>query len=136
VAGVDFVDDSLSTNVLPTLAAVDAFGGRRVALLVGGHDRGIDYAPLAEGLTGRADLLVLCLPDSGPRIAEALRAGAPDVDVREVPDLSDGVRAGFGWARPDGVVLLSPAAPSFGRYRNYEERAADFVRSMESLSGS
>jgi UDP-N-acetylmuramoylalanine--D-glutamate ligase len=105
-----------------------------VALLVGGHDRGIDYAPLAAGLAGRADLLVLCLPDSGPRIAEALRAGAPDLDVREVPALSDGVRAGFEWARPDGVVLLSPAAPSFGRYRNYEDRAADFVRSMESLT--
>jgi UDP-N-acetylmuramoylalanine--D-glutamate ligase len=33
-------------------------------------------------------------------------------------------------------VLLSPAAPSFGRYRNYEERAADFVRTVESLSAS
>jgi UDP-N-acetylmuramoyl-L-alanine---L-glutamate ligase len=133
VDGVDFVDDSLSTNVLPTLAAVDAFRSRRVALLVGGHDRGIDYAPLAAGLTGRADLLVLCLPDSGPRIAETLRTGAPDLDVREVPALSDGVRAGFEWARPDGVVLLSPAAPSFGQYRDYADRAADFVRSMESL---
>jgi UDP-N-acetylmuramoylalanine--D-glutamate ligase len=132
--GVDFVDDSLSTNVLPTLAAVDAFRGRRVALLVGGHDRGIDYAPLAEGLAGRDGLLVLCLPDSGARIAQALRTDAPDLDVREVSELSEGVRAGFQWARPDGVVLLSPAAPSFGRYRNYEERAADFVRSVESLS--
>jgi UDP-N-acetylmuramoylalanine--D-glutamate ligase len=136
VDGVDFVDDSLSTNVLPTLAAVDAFRGRRVALLVGGHDRGIDYAPLAEGLAGRPDLLALCLPDSGPRIAAALRSGAPDVDVQEVADLPEGVRAGFEWARPDGVVLLSPAAPSFGRYRNYEERAADFVRTVESLTGN
>jgi UDP-N-acetylmuramoylalanine--D-glutamate ligase len=136
VDGVDFVDDSLSTNVLPTLAAVDAFRGRRVALLVGGHDRGIDYAPLAEGLTGRADLLAICLPDSGTRIAAALRSGAPDVDVREVADLPEGVREGFEWARPNGVVLLSPAAPSFGRYRNYEERAADFVRTVESLGGS
>ncbi|MEX0790605.1 MAG: UDP-N-acetylmuramoyl-L-alanine--D-glutamate ligase [Actinomycetota bacterium] len=41
VDGVDFVDDSLSTNVLPTIAAVSAFEGRRVALLVGGMDRGI-----------------------------------------------------------------------------------------------
>jgi UDP-N-acetylmuramoyl-L-alanine---L-glutamate ligase len=134
VDGVHFVDDSLSTNVLPTLAAVDAFRGRRVALLVGGHDRGIDYTPLAEGLTGRPDpLLVLCLPDSGPRIAEALRTGAPDLDVRELADVPTAVRAGFEWARPDGVVLLSPAAPSFGRYRNYEERAADFTGSMQAL---
>ena len=52
VAGVTFVDDSLSTNVLPTLAALDAFPGRRVALIVGGQDRGIDYAPLAAGVAG------------------------------------------------------------------------------------
>ena len=52
VGGVTFVDDSLSTNVLPTLAALDAFPGRRIALIVGGHDRGIDYAPLAAGVAG------------------------------------------------------------------------------------
>ena len=40
----------LSTNVLPTLAALDSFPGRRVALIVGGQDRGIDYAPLAAGV--------------------------------------------------------------------------------------
>ena len=49
VGGVSFVDDSLSTNVLPTLAALDAFPGRRIALIVGGHDRGIDYAPWRPG---------------------------------------------------------------------------------------
>src|SRR4029450_11026846 len=68
VGGVTFVHDSLSTNVLPTLAAMDAFPGRRVALIAGGHDRGIDYAPLAAGLAARdAPTLVLAVPDSGPR---------------------------------------------------------------------
>jgi len=43
----------------------------------------------------------------------------------------DAVRAGFDWARPDGVVLLSPAAPSFGRFRDYRERGAAFVVAME-----
>ena len=40
VGAVEFVDDSLSTNVLPARAALEAFAGRPVALLVGGHDRG------------------------------------------------------------------------------------------------
>ena len=53
VGGVTFVDDSLSTNVLPTLAALDAYPGRRIALIVGGHDRGIDYAPLAAAVVAR-----------------------------------------------------------------------------------
>ena len=77
VGGVTFVDDSLSTNVLPTLAALDAFPGRRIALIVGGHDRGIDYAPLAAGIVARdAPTYVLTLPDSGPRIRAQLEAAA------------------------------------------------------------
>ena len=132
VAGVTFVDDSLSTNVLPALAALDAFAGRRVALIAGGHDRGIDYAPLAAGLARRQQpTLVLALPDSGTRILAALAAqAAPAVDAASCADLGEAVSRGWRWARPDGVVLLSPAAPSFGQFRDYRDRAAAFARAM------
>ncbi len=134
VDGVTFVDDSLSTNVLPTLAALDAFPGRRVALIVGGHDRGIDYAPLAAGLRDRAaPTLVLTLPDSGPRIHAELDAALDGVrsqldGIVECADLDGAVVHGFGWARPDGVVLLSPAAPSFGHFKDYRDRGEAFTR--------
>jgi UDP-N-acetylmuramoyl-L-alanine---L-glutamate ligase len=146
IAGVTFVDDSLSTNVLPTLAALDSFPGRRIALIVGGHDRGIDYAPLAAGVLARgAPTFVLALPDSGPRIrAEIERATArtgPEeaqraaglAGVTDCPDLEAAVATGFGWAKPDGVVLLSPAAPSFGRFRDYRDRGEAFARAMRAL---
>jgi UDP-N-acetylmuramoyl-L-alanine---L-glutamate ligase len=139
VQGVTFVDDSLSTNVLPTVAAVEAFGGRRVALVVGGQDRGIDYAPLASALRQRqAPTYVLTLPDSGPRISAAIQAadGEPGTGlagVTDCPDLEAAVTAGFGWARPDGVVLLSPAAPSFGHFRDYRDRGDAFARAMRAI---
>ncbi len=159
VGGVTFVDDSLSTNVLPTLAALDAFPGRRIALIVGGQDRGIDYAPLAAGVLARpAPTYVLTLPDSGPRIRvqleaaqlEAAQLGAAQLEaaqmgaaqteaggfagVTDCRDLDDAVAAGFGWAGPEGVVLLSPAAPSFGRFRDYRDRAEAFARAVRALS--
>ena len=152
IGGVTFVDDSLSTNVLPTLAAMDAFPGRRVALIAGGHDRGIDYAPLAAGLASRiAPTLVLTLPESGPRIAAALAESAGEsagtntappaatpaparLEVRPCEDLDAAVRAGFAWARPDGIVLLSPAAPSFGAFRDYRDRGEAFTRAMRTCA--
>jgi UDP-N-acetylmuramoylalanine--D-glutamate ligase len=180
VDGVSFVDDSLSTNVLPTLAALDAFPGRRIALIVGGQDRGIDYAPLAAGILARqAPTLVLTLPDSGPRISASFDAAAPAplpapgapapgapapgapasvapasgppggsagpastrtppaaafAGVRDCPDLDAAVAAGFNWARPDGIVLLSPAAPSFGHFRDYRDRADAFACAMRARS--
>lgn len=133
--GVRFVDDSLSTNVLPTLAALDAFPGRRVALIVGGQDRGIDYGELAEGVAARhAPTFVLTLPDSGRRISAAFMAAVPGVVVRDCGDLDEAVAAGFAWARPDGIVLLSPAAPSFGQFKDYRDRAEAFARAMGALA--
>jgi len=159
VSGVTFVDDSLSTNVLPTLAALDSFPGRRIALIVGGHDRGIDYAPLAVGIVARpAPTYVLTLPDSGPRIraaldqaaldqaaldqaalAQAASNQAPDqaplfAGVTNRPDLESAVAAAYRWAMPDGVVLLSPAAPSFGQFRDYQDRGEAFARAMRAIS--
>jgi UDP-N-acetylmuramoyl-L-alanine---L-glutamate ligase len=140
-AGVTFVDDSLSTNVLPTLAALEAFEGRRVALIVGGHDRGIDYAPLAAGLVARAwPTLALTVPESGPRIRAQLEQAASTntsrafAGARDCPDLEAAVAAGFGWAQPDGVVLLSPAAPSFGRFRDYRDRSDAFAHAVQAIS--
>jgi len=140
IGGVTFIDDSLSTNVLPTLAALDAFPGRRVALIAGGHDRGIDYAPLAAGVAAReAPTYVLTLPDSGPRIraqleAEEVPRGGAFAGVTDCPDLQSAVQAGFRWAKPDGIVLLSPAAPSFGRFKDYRDRAEAFARAVRALS--
>jgi UDP-N-acetylmuramoylalanine--D-glutamate ligase len=133
--GVLFVDDSLSTNVLPTLAAVDAFPGRRVAVLVGGQDRGIDYVPLAEGLAARPDptLAVVIGSEVAPRLRAALDAAAGTVGVAEGEDLDAATRTAYEWARPDGVVLLSPAAPSFDRYRDYRARAAAFNAALTRL---
>ena len=159
VGGVTFIDDSLSTNVLPTLAALDSFPGRRVALIVGGQDRGIDYAPLAEGVRGRVEpTFVLTLPDSGPRISATFAATATSADtgsaavqagagagsvtgadagfagITDCADLDDAVTRAFAWARPDGVVLLSPAAPSFGRFRDYRDRGDHFAAAMRTLA--
>jgi UDP-N-acetylmuramoylalanine--D-glutamate ligase len=129
VGGVEFVDDSLSTNVLPALAALDTFADRRVALLVGGHDRGLDYEPLADGIAAREmPTLVVTMPDCGPRIGKAVAArGATQVETVDASDLRTAVHAAYRWCQPDGVVLLSPAAPSFGQFRDYRERASAFV---------
>ena len=129
VGAVEFVDDSLSTNVLPAQAALQAFADRPVALLVGGHDRGLDYAPLGRTIAARtAPTLVVTMPDNGPRIGRAVRdATGGRVEVRDASDLDAAVDMAYEWAPAGAVVLLSPAAPSFGRYGDYRERAAAFA---------
>ena len=135
VGAVEFVDDSLSTNVLPAQAALQAFADRPVALLVGGHDRGLDYTPLGRTIAARtAPTLVVTMPDNGPRIGQAVRDTAGgQVEVRDASSLGAAVEAAFGWASSGGVVLLSPAAPSFGRFGDYRERSAAFAEAAGRL---
>jgi UDP-N-acetylmuramoylalanine--D-glutamate ligase len=129
VGAVEFVDDSLSTNVLPAQAALQAYGDRAVALLVGGHDRGLDYSALGHALARRQPrTLVITMPDNGPRIGGAIRDVVGDgVTVVDAASLEEAVATACGWARDGGVVLLSPAAPSFGRFADYNDRARAFA---------
>jgi UDP-N-acetylmuramoylalanine--D-glutamate ligase len=136
IGSVEFVDDSLSTNVLPTQAALCAFADRPVALLVGGHDRGVDYEALGTAIARRSEpTLVLTMPDNGPRIGAAVREAARRVAVTDTAGLDEAVAAAFAWADAlgGGVVLLSPAAPSFGRFADYRERAEAFTAAAAGL---
>ncbi len=47
-SGLTFVDDTLSTSPYSAMHAIDAYEGRPLTVLVGGTDRGLDYAPLRE----------------------------------------------------------------------------------------
>jgi UDP-N-acetylmuramoylalanine--D-glutamate ligase len=126
---VEFVDDGLSTNVLPAQAALGAYAERPVALLVGGHDRGVDYEPLGRTIAARrSPTLVVTMPDNGARIGAEVRARSNGrIEVVDAPNLDAAVDAAFAWAPEGAVVLLSPAAPSFGNFADYRERSAAFA---------
>lgn len=135
VEGVHFVDDSLATNVLPTLAALDSFAGERLALLIGGYDRGVDYTELIHILASReAPTFVIGLPDSGTRLTQAIAGETTTTQVATVDDVAAGVAQGFEWAKANGVVLLSPAAPSFSQFSNWKERSDEFRRCVIALA--
>ena len=132
IGGVEYVDDSLSTNVLPTIAAAEVFADRPLALIAGGFDRDIDYRPLALHLAGRDEpSLVLTVPDNGERIRREV--GACGVDVVACDDIEHAVLAASRWAIPGAVVLLSPAAASYGRFNDYRHRGGVFRAAVEAL---
>ncbi len=128
VGNVEFVDDGLSTNVLSVAAALETFVHRRVALLVGGQDRGVDYVPLGHAVASRQQpTLVITMPDNGPRIGRAVREAGSAVEVIDAASLDEAVDIAYAWCDTDGVVLLSPGAPSFGHFADYRDRGRAFA---------
>ena len=70
--------------------------------------------------------------DSSVHVAARLVRGLH----RTGQDLDDAVTSAFGWAKPDGIVLLSPAAPSFGHFRDYRDRGDHFAAAMGRLAAA
>lgn len=134
IDSVIYVDDSLATTPQAAIAALEAFSDRPVSLIAGGHDRGVAYRPLAEHIKHRIEwTAVLTLPDNGPAISrelEDIKAGVTAVDT---PDIHAAVKLAADLTPPGGVVLLSPAASSFGQFANYLERSAAFKKAIDSL---
>jgi UDP-N-acetylmuramoyl-L-alanine---L-glutamate ligase len=127
-----FVDDSISTIPESTLAALAVYAGRDITLIVGGYDRGIDYDKLVETFSTGAVKAVICLGDSGRRIYDQARAVPKPCDNLLCPmhfarSMEEAISFATRVTPPGGVVLLSPAAPSYGSYRDYIERGRDFA---------
>jgi UDP-N-acetylmuramoylalanine--D-glutamate ligase len=127
-----FVDDSISTVPESTLAALSAYAGRDITVILGGYDRGIDYSKLAEALSAGAAKAIICLGDSGKRIYDQTqtaseRRGGHRCSIHLAHSMEDAVSCATRITPPGGVVLLSPAAPSYGYYRDYIERGRDFA---------
>jgi UDP-N-acetylmuramoylalanine--D-glutamate ligase len=129
--GVLWVDDSISTTPESTLAALASFADLEIVLVGGGQDRGQDYAQLARTLAERG-AAVIGLPSTGPRLVAAARAaGVPATRAIETAGMEQAVARARELAGRGTVILLSPAAPSYDTYRNFEERGAHFRRLAE-----
>lgn len=127
---ISYVNDSISTTPHATLAALECFSGQRIALLVGGHDRGLDWHDFADAMREHAPLGIVTMGANGPRIHALLQevAGHGGFALSSAPDLASAMQQAEAMLGGQGVVLLSPGAPSFGMYRDYVERGKEFAR--------
>ncbi len=124
------VDDGMSSNPDAAVAALGAFDGRAVTILLGGSDRGVPFEHLAAAIAQREDpTAVVVVPACGARIATAIAAADPHGRVRVVHagDLAAAVAVGLQLTPDHGVLCLSPGAPSFTEFAaGYKARSARF----------
>jgi UDP-N-acetylmuramoylalanine--D-glutamate ligase len=127
IAGRTFYNDSLATTPESTMVALEAFS-EPIVLLVGGYDKQIDLAPLADAVGRRVKAAALM-----GQTAEALGClieTVPDSDRLAMHECGTFEEA-FHWAvdhsDPGDVVLLSPGCASYDWFHNYAERGRRFV---------
>ena len=122
-----YVNDSKGTNVNAVSRALDSFAG--VILIMGGQDKGGDFASLASLAADKVKQLIVM----GESAAVILAALGRVVPTAEVNDMKAAVQKAHDLAVPGDVVLLSPGCASFDQYENYAARGNDFRRNVELL---
>ncbi len=127
VDGIDVVDDSIATAPNAVVAALQAFPGRATTVIVGGQDRGVDWQLFADHLKRNPAHLIIARGENGPAIAALIRQQLPDQAVCELAGMHDAVRIGLEMTPPEGVLLLSPGAPSYGEYQDFQDRGKAFA---------
>jgi UDP-N-acetylmuramoylalanine--D-glutamate ligase len=128
-----WIDDGLATTPEAAMAGLATLGGRQVTLIVGGADRGLSYEMLGRYLKSRsAPVLVITVPQSGYRIADEL-ASYLDNGVIRANSFSEALEIADRRSPVGSTVLLSPAAPSFGEFNDYEDRSRVFAEYVATL---
>ena len=125
--GFHWINDSISTTPLATLAALQSLHGRAVTVLVGGHDRGLDWTPFVDAMRAAPPNAIVCMGANGSRIEAALRTAAVACSLVCVADLASAITEARASTPQGGVILLSPGAPSFDQFKDYAERGRRFA---------
>jgi UDP-N-acetylmuramoylalanine--D-glutamate ligase len=130
IGGVGYFNDSKATNVDATLKALEAFS-EPLFVILGGKDKGGDFALLREPLQRRARMALL-IGAAAEKIASQLAGAVP---LERAGTLENAVRLSFERAHPGEIVLLAPACASFDQFQNFEHRGRIFKQLVEQLHG-
>lgn len=131
VDGVKYYDDSISTICDTTIQALNSLKDTDT-VLIGGMDRGIDYRELIEYLGGHPVPHIILMEATGKRIYEEIQSGYPKFQNKErielVEHLEDAVALAKKVTAKDRSCVMSPAAASYGIFKNFEERGEIFTK--------
>ena len=115
--GILYYDNSIATIPKATIEAIKALKNVDT-LIIGGMDRGLDYTDFVKFLNESDISNIICMPKTGHDIAKSLKDGRAYV----VNTLDEAVEIAKKHTTKGRVCLLSPAAASYGFFKNFEEK--------------
>ena len=145
--GITYINDTTSTTPEACMAALETFGNlsdchceppitigdvaipksKRIILIAGGKDKGLEYTELAKKIKKYCEALVLFNGTATDKILKELKKQNFD-KIIIVENMKDAVLQAEEFAKKDNIILLSPASASFGLFINEFDRGEQFKK--------
>ena len=129
IKDVLYINDSKATNVDAAWYALEC-QTRPIVWIVGGTDKGNDYASLIP-LAKEKVKAMICMGLDNRKFHESFESIVPE--IHDVTSAADAVKLAHSLAVPGDCVLLSPCCASFDLFKNYEDRGRLFKEAVRNL---
>ncbi len=128
INGINFYNDSKSTNIKATQIALSSFYNDTI-LLLGGLDRGHSFEGLKSYLNHVKS--IIAYGETKERIKAFAESRA--IKCLVVETLDEATQEAYKIAGPQNIVLLSPACASWDQFKDFEERGRKFKEIVNKL---
>ncbi len=129
--GVKYYNSSIDSSPTRTAAALNSFS-QKLIVICGGYDKNIPLDPLGELFVNKVKTAIV-MGNTAPKIKAVLKEHRFEGKVIDADGMEEAVKAAAETAEPGDVVILSPAAASFDKYKNFMCRGQDFKNKVNSL---
>ena len=129
IRDVLYINDSKATNVDAAWYALEC-QTRPVVWIVGGTDKGNDYASLIP-LAKEKVKAMICMGLNNTKFHESFEGIVPE--IHDVTSAEAAVQLAHRIAVSGDCVLLSPCCASFDLFKNYEDRGRQFKEAVRNL---
>ena len=133
--GVEWYNDSASTTPTRGISALNAIN-KDIILIAGGADKNLDYTPIAKPIVEKVKRLIL-IGQTATKIYDAVKKELEiqnkELDIHMCETFKESIELARRLAKPDEVVLFSPASTSFDMFKDMYDRGDQFRDEVNKL---
>ncbi|MFA7298407.1 MAG: UDP-N-acetylmuramoyl-L-alanine--D-glutamate ligase [Candidatus Absconditabacterales bacterium] len=138
--GITWIDDAISTTPESTIQAIQTYGNQIDTIFLGGTDRGYVFNDLISCIRKSSIRNIVVFPDSGERIADAIKnqnipVGKEVVWIKifATKSMKEAIEFAYKNTKNGKICLLSTASPSYSVRKNFEEKGDLFKKYIKEL---
>lgn len=135
VDNAKWYNDSASTSPSRLINALNSFD-EDIVLIAGGADKNLDYTPVAKPILDKVTTLIL-MGQTADKIFNAVKQEEEiqkkEISIYMVKDLQEAVNLARRYAKPEQIVLFSPASTSFDMFKDMYDRGRKFKEMVNNI---